>query len=380
MINKKPYDKNTHSNPWLINTNKAEAIIGPDGNKLTAEYIWSKSGKEREDLVLWVFDYYRKKGFISSSMSNDDLKKQFKKLVNKCPEEIIDKDGFIKNSSSLCNDVCRHFTWEKFFSAKGNKKTLSIYDVFNNDELLLKVLKNRMGYCLTKEDGTERPYIFAITDKMILQGIRSTGFGYNVSSFKPLIGKYLYKKYAIKKVFDYSAGWGARCLGALSLGLEYYGVDPLTSGNVNRMIEFYNGSGFVVDGCSEDPKSYKDMPIVDCVLSCPPYFDLEIYSDDEKQSVIKYGEYIDWIEQYWSNTVKNCIQILENNGHFILIVKDIVGKYNISNDMANICMDQGLVLLEKIYYKTSTNHLSSKAKTGKISKNSEIVFVFKRDV
>jgi hypothetical protein len=378
MISEKPYDNTTHNNPWLININKDEIISGPNGNKLTAGYIWEKCGKEREDLVHWVFNYYRQKGFISSPLSDVELREKFKNLINKKPL-VVDKNGFINNSSSLCNDVCRHFTWEKFFAAKGNTKTISIYDIFHNDELFLQVLKNRMGYCITREDGTERPYVFAITDKMILQGIRSTGLGYSVSLFKPIIGKYLYNKYAIKKVFDYSAGWGARCLAAMSLGLEYYASDPLTAGNVNKMIEFYGGSGFVVDGGSEDAETYEKIPIVDCVLSCPPYFDLEIYSEDEKQSIVKYDLYENWINQYWHNTVKNCLEILSENGYFVLIIKDMVGKYNIGKDMTDICLKHKIKLIETIYYKTSTNHLSGKAKTGKKSKNNEMVCIFSKN-
>jgi tRNA1(Val) A37 N6-methylase TrmN6 len=213
---------------------------------------------------------------------------------------------------------------------------------------------------------------------MILQGIRSTGLGFNVSLFKPLIGKYLYSKYANKKVLDYSAGWGARCLGALSLGLEYYGIDPLTASNVDEMIKFYNGKGFVINNESENTKSYKDIPMVDCILSCPPYFDLELYSEDETQSVVKYSNYNDWIGKYWNNTVKNCLKLLLDNGYFILIMKDVVGKYNIGDDMLKICLDNGIKIVEKLYYKTSKNHLSGKAKTGKKDKNNEIVFVFKK--
>lgn len=374
MINNIPYDKNTHNNPWLINTNKDESIIGPEGVKLTADYIWSKEGVDREDLVRWVFDYYRGKGFIKSELSDEYLKGEFNKLRNK-KEELGE---FVSNSSSLCNDVYRHFVWEKYYSARGKRDGRSVIDVFNDDTLFLNVLKNRMGYCISKEDGEERPYVFAITDKMILQGIHSTGFGYNVSLFKPMIGKLLYENFARSRVFDYSAGWGARCLAAMSLGLEYYGVDPLTSCEVNKMMKFFNGKGFVLNGCSEDVEIYCHFPKVDCVLSCPPYFDLEIYSDDARQSTNKFREYDKWLGFYWRETVKNCISILEEDGFFVLIIKDMVGKHNLAENMSKICLESGLNFHRELCYKTSTNHLSSKKKTGKVSKNSEKIMIFKK--
>jgi tRNA1(Val) A37 N6-methylase TrmN6 len=134
----------------------------------------------------------------------------------------------------------------------------------------------------------------------------------------------------------------------------------------------------VADGGSEDAETYKNIPMVDCVLSCPPYFDLEIYSEDRKQSVVKYVSYNNWVNQYWNDTVKNCLKILDQNGYFVLIIKDVVGKHNIGEDMIDICLKHKIKLIEKIYYKTSVNHLSGKVKTGKKSKNNEMVCVFQK--
>jgi tRNA1(Val) A37 N6-methylase TrmN6 len=113
-------------------------------------------------------------------------------------------------------------------------------------------------------------------------------------------------------------------------------------------------------------------------MSCPPYFDQEIYSNNENQSVIKYKKYEDWINMYWKNTVINCLNILEKDGHFILVIKNKVGKYNLYEDMKKICLDSSLIIVEEINYRTSNSHLSNKKNTGKISKNTEIVLVFKK--
>ncbi len=378
MINNTPYDSNTHTNPWLMNRNNSLAIIGPEGEPLIAEYIWDKQGPDRENLVAWVFKYYRQKGFPYPKLSNEELNKEFKRLIDKDPDDIINENGEFKNSSSLGNNIYRHFLGKEYFSAKGEKKTKSLYEVFNNDELLMKVLKNRMGYCYSTEDGEERPYCFTISDSMILQGIRSSAYGYNVSLFKPLIAKFLYKEYAKKRIFDYSSGWGSRALAAMSLGIEYYGVDPLTAEGINKMMKFFNGSGFVIKGCSEDKSIYKNIPIVDCIMSSPPYFDLEIYSDDDTQSINRYREYENWIKEYWGKTVKNCLSILEEGGYFIFVAKNKVGKYNLDEDMKNIC-EENLLRLEKMTnIRTSNSHLSGKKNTKKISKNTELVYIWRK--
>jgi len=375
MINEVPYDSTNSVNPWLMERNNNLAISDEQGNKLTAAYIWSKCGQDREDLVRYVFNYYRKRGFPYSGLSDSDLLKKFNKLKEKNPDDVVNEEGHIKNTSSLGNDIYKNFVWEKYFLVTGGA-TISVIEVFNDDELLLNVIKNRMGYCITKEDGEERPYIFSITDGMILQGIRSTGYGYNASLFKPVVAKYLYKHYAVEKVLDFSAGWGARALACMSLDLEYYGIDPLTFNEINNMMKFFGGKGRVVEGCSEDSSSYKDIPVVDCVMSCPPYFNLEIYSGEESQSINRYKEYQDWLNIYWSNTVINCLSRLKEDGYFIVVLKDQVKKYNLAEDMISICEKSGLKIKEQIYYKTLNSHLSGKKKSNKKQKNSEVVFIF----
>lgn len=377
MINKVPYDETNSSNPWLIERNNHLAIEDDTGNKLTASYIWSKQGQDREKLVEYVFNYYREKGFPYNPLSDQEIRCEYNKLKSKNPDDVIDSQGFIKNSSSLANEVYKSFVWNKYFAVRGNGNSISMIDAFNDDEILLKVIKNRMGYCLTTEDGTERPYIFSITGKMILQGLKSSGFGFSTSLFKPVIAKYLYKHYAKEKVLDFSAGWGARALAAMSLGLEYYGIDPLTSSEINNMMNFLGGKVGVVDGGSEDIDSYKDIPMVDCVMSCPPYYDLEIYSDDDRQSINRYKDYSDWINIYWDQTVQNCLSKLKENGYFIVIAKQSVGRYELCTDLINICINHGLKISDKIFYKTSQSHLSGKKKTGKIEKFNEIACVMK---
>ena len=359
-------------NPYLINTNLDETII-IDNNKLTAEYIWSLNEKERLDLIQKIKDYFKE--FPTEELDKDYIDNQYKKLVKYDQNEVIAEDGTLKNSSSLCLDILRYYNRDNFYNVSGESQ-MSLKKVFENN--LESVLKNRMGWYTSMEDNTERPYVFNITAKMIRQGIRSSGLGFNVSQIKPVVIKYLYSKYAKQKTLDYSAGWGARAIAACSLGLEYYGIDPLTAVDVNRIIKRFNGKGVCIKSGSEVNDIYNAIPEVDCVLSCPPYFTLEIYSDDNNQSVKKYSEYEAWLEFYWKETVKNCYSKLTNDGYFILIMIEKYKKYNIATDMCKVMEEVGLKFVEELSYKTIRNHLSGKKKSGVISKNSEKVYVFKK--
>lgn len=377
-MNNRPYDRSDSDNPYLINTNNKEHIIGPENISLSAEYIWSKSGKDREELVDWVFRYYRKNGFPSLQLEEKQLQASFNSIIKIVPNSILNDIGEIKNTSSTGTDIIKHFCGEKYYKARMNN-SLSVYNVFSDDNLFKKVLKNRMGWCTSKEDGIERPYVFGINDKMILQGIKSSGLSINVSQFKPAVAKFIYNKYVPKngKVFDYSAGWGARLLAALSLGIEYYGTDPNTFLELRNCLNYFKGNGKIFNMCSEDKEFYKDIPLVDFIMSSPPYFDLEIYSDNINQSNTKNDTYDNWLENYWKPTVNNSKMILKNNGLFCFIAVDKVKNNKLYNDMKKICEDCGLYFVEELCFKTSNSHLSKKRETGKNTKTSEKVCILK---
>jgi hypothetical protein len=376
-MNSFPFDKNNSINrPWLINLNKDE-LIELNGFKLSAEYIWNKEGEEREKLLKDVFDYYRKRGFPLLKLNYEELLKEYNKIKKVNYKNIITDDGEIKNSNNIGLSIVKHYCNELFYKVK-TKKSKSVFEVFENDELFKKVLKNRMGWCSSSEDGNIRPFIFGITDKMIIQGIRSSGLSKSISQFKIPIAQYLYDKYCIKNgtILDYSAGWGSRLLGATSLNYKYIGIDPLTSDSLNLMIQELNLEGWVIKGESEDETIYKNIKDIDLIIGCPPYFNLEIYSEDISQCYNKYNDYNDWLEKYWRNTVKNCFNKLKFNSKFILIINEVCNKYKLREDMVKICEEEGLKIFKIYKIKTIKSHLSFKKES--VQKYNDIVCVFEK--
>lgn len=400
MVNlDKPFTFENSSNPWLMDKKNDSAVLtikDKEGvaHKLTAKYLWSMNVAEREAAFHFVFNHYRKNGFPKIVLSKSELDHEFKKLCEYNVDSVLNKDGYVSNSGNLCIDLCKYFCQEHFYRAKGNAKTLSVRDVFESDELLMRVLKNRMGWNSSKEDGTERPYLFPISDKQILNGIRNSGIGYAVSNFRPTIGKWMYakaaelagieKKERKVKVFDYSAGWAARALAALSLGFDYDATDPLTNECVRKCVDAFKTEKQecrIFNKCSEDEEFFRKEEFAkryDVVGSCPPYFDLEIYSDDEKQSTSSCNNYNMWLDAYWKGTVENCSFMMKDNGVFVLVMKEIVENHEILKDMCGIALKCGLEPIEKHYYKTTTNHLSGKTKSRRSSKTNEAVVFFKK--
>ncbi len=378
-MNQYPFDNTNSENPWLIDIKQKECIIGPENVPLTAQYIWSKNRSEREGLLKFVFDYFREHGFPYPQSSEQCLIKSYKQLCNMDIGNIVDGDN-IKNSNSNGTDILRHFCGRHFYATSSSNRP-SPLDVFNNDDLFLKVLKNRMGWCTSKEDGTVRPYVFGITPDMIIQGIRSSGLGSTTSQFKPAVAKYIYSKYVSSgsNVFDYSCGWGARLLGAISNNLNYYGCDPLTCNELNSMLKFFNGNGKIVNGMSEEKSTYENIPMVDFIFSSPPYFTLEQYGFEDTQCNVKYVNYSDWLQGYWHETVSNCMTILNKGGKFAMVVVEKYKNYDLAKDMINVCFENGLCLVESINMKTAKSHLSSKKKTNANMKYTDTIYIFSRN-
>lgn len=371
--------------PWLLKESES-TIISINEILLTATNIWNY--KNREELINDVFEHYRSVGFPYHMDCNCNIKSSLNKLktysIVKCG--VNEESKIISNSSYLGLDCCRHYNRYNFWNAKGDDDSNSVVDIFNNDEEFIKVLKNRMGWNTSSEGGNERPYVFSISDKMIIQGIHSTGKGYNVSNFKPLIARYFGLKFNAKKILDYSAGWGARMLGFMSNhsildNVIYHGIDPMTADDINKMIDDLELSDYakVIKGCSEDIETYKTLDNdYDLIFSCPPYFTLEKYNDDDNQSYNKFNNYKDWLNEYWKPTVINCYDRLIEAGKFVLIMKETYKKFNILDDMKNICEDCGLKLIDVYSYNTCKSHLSGKSKSKITNKNSEKILVFKR--
>lgn len=387
-----PWDEtNSENPPWLLN-NRSQSLLVYNGCELSAEFIWSLKGKEREELVEWVFNHYRQNGFPFLKETPDELIKEFDKIVRVNSKEILNKEdaSIITNSNSSGTNILKHFCGKEFYSSKGNSKSKSCLDVFNNDELLKKVLRNRMGYNTSKEDGKDRPYVFSMSNGMLLQGFRSSGLAYSVSTFKPAIAKFLYEEHSKnKRIFDYSSGWGARVLGAMSLKENlnrYIGIDPFTSNSVNEMIKFfgYENKANVINACSEQWEEYvsnissEEQNTFDLAMSSPPYFNLETYGG-ENQSILKHNTYEEWLKNYWKQTVSNIkTYVLSPEGKFILVMVDKVGKYEIAKDMIEICKELDFNI-EKVYsFQTSKSHLSGKKQSGEVVKNTERVYVLGR--
>jgi site-specific DNA-adenine methylase len=138
----------------------------------------------------------------------------------------------------------------------------------------------------------------------------------SVNQFKPIIAKWLYMKYNVKTVLDFSSGWGGRLVGAMSIpNVKYIGFDTNLNLEIpyNQMIDCLEcrdrATMNFVDSSTVDYSQYE----YDFVFTSPPYYNLEVYSNFPE-----YKDENDWYENFLFKVIRNTYKNLKHGGHYAL--------------------------------------------------------------
>lgn len=148
------------------------------------------------------------------------------------------------------------------------------------------------------------------------------------TSFRPTIMAGFMKHFKAKRVLDISAGWGDRLIGALAGGAEVYcGVDPnpCVHAGYQEIVETLNKNGKTRVELLQSPFETAEVPSLsyDLILTSPPYFNLEVYSDEAGQSTKNYEGMDAWFEKFLMTSLQKAWKLLEKNGHMVIIINDI---------------------------------------------------------
>jgi len=137
-----------------------------------------------------------------------------------------------------------------------------------------------------------------------------------INQFRPLAAKWLYcQMKPTVGILDFSAGWGGRCLAAMSLGIPYTGIDTnvhLRAG-YEAMVKLYEPSARVQ--MIFEPSETVDFSKLkyDLVFTSPPYFRLEEY-----QKMPDYSSKQDFLQRFFIPVVLNAWKHLIPGGHLAL--------------------------------------------------------------
>lgn len=141
-----------------------------------------------------------------------------------------------------------------------------------------------------------------LSDAEILRGLRIAGYAsaysrYDATSMLAFLAEHA----DVRRVADPCAGWGERMLACASVGVAYEGVDvngALVDG-YGRMIGELGLSG--VSFAVKDA-AIADFGCADAVITCPPYLDVETYSENGAENMDAVG-----FSRWWSDVVARCV-------------------------------------------------------------------------
>jgi tRNA1(Val) A37 N6-methylase TrmN6 len=192
-------------------------------------------------------------------------------------------------------------------------------------------------------------------------------------NFPPNVAKALYNKFNAKKVLDPCAGYGGRMLGFwASDAEEYTGIDPNTKIPYNELQSILSNVSNkkktvkIYTECAENMNEYLGRNSYDFIFTSPPYFDVEIYSEEKTQSY-HYGNHEDWLKKFLFPMIENSIELLEPNGYFLINIKEYDKPF--IDRMKNIIILHNMKELEHIRLVQSKRYKSN---------NYEIIYVFQK--
>lgn len=158
------------------------------------------------------------------------------------------------------------------------------------------------------------------------------GFTSKASILDPTLAFYVMNQFEHTSILCPTLSWGSTALAARYLPgcKEFVGIDvlPEVCDKVNRVI-LQGMKHKIYCKPSEEvkfPKKYTKH--FDLVFYSPPYYDIEVYSEDEKQSTSKFTTYESWVAGYLKPTIDLCIKSLKHGGHLVAFVgTDMLNDY-----------------------------------------------------
>ena len=213
-----------------------------------------------------------------------------------------------------------------------------------------------------------------------------------VANFSPSAARKIYERYCPQfyaTVLDYSSGWMARMLGCLTspYQYQYIGIEPNTKLN-QRLHDFSewicknlnrpNNTKLYIEGSEVFHPELVNQ--VDISFSSPPYFNLEIYTDEQTQSANKNTSYIQWLHSYMIPTINNIYQYTKPNGIHIVNLKNLTtaGHEPLLDDWIRACKLAGFKLVDATYLTHQSRRQFDKNKSINFNADKEPIIIFKK--
>lgn len=309
---------------------------------------------------------------IRLSHLNDDQKKAYRLVHNKLTMNSDFNFDLLEEELKTINDIDMGFfdfdlsmfdEIEKEIKEEANKKL--------TDEFLIpptSVFDTRQGYWqerkrawkdigISSEVGRDEALLGSglkqLADKLGSKTLTGT------SIFDPVLCEIIYKWFNVHQgnIFDCFAGGSVRGIVAEKLGYKYTGIDlrkEQVEANILNANELNLNPTWICDD-SLNADLYVEDNSVDLLFSCPPYADLEVYSDDERD--ISNMDYEQFKEVYKKIIDIACRKVKDDRFAVFVVgdVRDKKGYYRNFVDYTKECFNNNgfmtyneIILLEQL--------------------------------
>lgn len=214
---------------------------------------------------------------------------------------------------------------------------------------------------------------------------KGLGTDTTTSIFDPVLCEIIYKWFGKCNVLDPFAGGSVRGIVANYLGFKYTGIE-LRKEQVDRNRE----QAFEILPFNNQPQWYigdseimleQLIPNYDLIFSCPPYMDLEVYSDlPDDLSNMPDNEFV----RKYENIINKSCNKLVKGGYAVFVVGDLRDNKGYQKDFTGITKQafakagmklyNELIVVDNIGTKAMT--LERGFKNGKLAKVHQNVYVF----
>lgn len=152
----------------------------------------------------------------------------------------------------------------------------------------------------------------------------------SVSEFDPYLAELMYRWFSREgdTILDPFAGGCVRGVVASVLGRHYTGIDlNIDQVDANRaqyedlQERYTNLAGSALWLWGDADADLKSMVSADMVFTCPPYYNLEKYTDDLRD-LSRQADYIEFLHKY-SSILWKASQSLKDNSFFVIVVSEV---------------------------------------------------------
>lgn len=228
-------------------------------------------------------------------------------------------------------------------------------------------------------------YIEKYVPKDVLEKEKSKVLSAGVSLLDPVLAEIIVRWFGVKngKAFDCFAGDTMFGYVAARLGNEFTGIElRQEQADLNNERTADIAAQYICDD-GQNVAKHITPNSQDLLFSCPPYFDLEVYSDlpNDASNQDSYEDFIKIIE----NAFKAAYTCLKENRFAVIVIGDVRSKangeyYDFGSDIKRIFREAGAHLINDIVLIETASSVALRAprymKSRKVAKMHQNVFVF----